>query len=251
MGGGLQWVLKSSSFPLQASHSSESNVPFAQRISWYLIWSVGYKMNLGTFTWVPTWQAFDMMLMTSKSLFWPISPSWALDHVFNCLPDITLISFRHLKLNLSTAVLIILLSQPCCQFCTFYFGEDITIHWDGQTRHLGIILKFSPFTYILSIITFLRVDHSISQGLLQRISLLTPTDVCTGKAFHSDGLVWHIWLCLSLVTSIVTEVALDLSQKKTWEDKSTEDKEKCIISLKLLLQILILCFFVLVMSMNA
>lgn len=97
------------------------------------------------------------------SLFFQSTPpSRALAHVSNCLVDISLIATRHLKLNLSKAGLIILLSQTCCCFCTFDFAEDLTISSDVQTRHLGIILKLSFPTHILLIITFFRVYHSVS-----------------------------------------------------------------------------------------
>lgn len=150
-------------------------------------------MNLGAFTWqVSTWQAFDMMLMTFISLSQPTPPSWALDHIPNCLLGITLIFLRHLKLNLSKAVLTILLAQTCCCFCIFDFTERYTIHSDVQTRHVGIILKFPIPIHILSIITFFRVYHSSSWGLFQRISLHPPTHACSSRAFHFDCSVWYI-----------------------------------------------------------
>lgn len=202
------------------------------------IWSAGYKMNLGAFTWISTWQALDKMLMTFKSLFQPTPPSCA-------LVDITLISLRHLKLNLSKAVHIILHSQTCCHFCIFDFAEDVTIHSDVQTRYLGIIVKFSCPTPILSVIIFFRVYHSISQGLLQRISLHTPTHTCTSKAFHFDCLYNTFSYPLALVNwSLKSQKWPGISEKRKlgklnpWKIKKSASFPWC-----LLLQILILWVF--------
>lgn len=106
-------------------------------------------MNLGAFTWVSTWQALDVLLMTSKSLFQPTLLSWALEHISNCLLDITLIAYRHFQLSLSKAVLIILHSQTCSCFFFFFSLKDITIQQDVQTRCPDIIFKFSspPTSY--------------------------------------------------------------------------------------------------------
>lgn len=139
------------------------------------IWPVGYKMNLGTFTWISTWQAFDKMLTTSQSLF---TVHTSLAHISNCLVDITLIADTW---NLSKAVLVILHSQTCCCLCTFDFAEDITISSDVHTRHLGIICKLSFPTHILLITTFFRVYHTVSWGLFKRISQHIPTRACIAK----------------------------------------------------------------------
>lgn len=193
-----------------------------------LYWSGGYKMNLEAFTWVSTWQALDTMLMTSKSLFQPTPPSWALDYISNCLLDITLISLRHLKLNLSKAVLIILQSQTRCCFCIFDFAERQNYHSDVQTRHWGNVLKISFSIHMSSIITSFRVYHSSSWAVFQKISLRTPIQACSSIPFHFDYSLRHIQLslCSGKMISVVTEVVLHFSQKKTWEYKSRQDKKK-------------------------
>lgn len=157
-------------------------------------------------------------------------PSWALDHTSSCLLDISLISLGSWNLTCPKLNSLFCTLRPAAVPVFFISLKDITIHSDVQIRHLSIILKFSFPIHISSIITFFRVYHSISQGLFQRISLYTPTQVWTSRGFHSDCLVWHIELsiCPGKLISVVTDVPTDLSQIVTWEEKNQQKIKKSV-----------------------
>lgn len=186
-------------------------------------------MNLGAFTGVSTRQALDMMLMPSKPLFQP-TPLLSTGPYIQLPPGHQLDIPRILELNLPKLNSLFCTLRPAAVPVFFISLKDITIHSDVQIRHLSIILKFSFPIHISSIITFFRVYHSISQGLFQRISLYTPTQVWTSRGFHSDCLVWHIELsiCPGKLISVVTDVPTDLSQIVTWEEKNQQKIKKSV-----------------------
>ena len=80
-------------------------------------------MNLGAFTSVSSWQALDMLLMTSKSLFQPTPLSSALEHISNCLLDITLIAHRHFQLSLCKGYSLFCTLRLAPTSVFFYFIE--------------------------------------------------------------------------------------------------------------------------------